>query len=130
MSKTLTEKETLHHIAYLEEKLLNGIKNNDVSILDQLLDDDLFFHDQYGNVLNKEMDLEIHRSGCLKVHKIELNQRDMRVFDCTVIVSVSLNIEGSWANTPFNEQCRYLRIWKKSSDWKVISASCISMPKS
>lgn len=128
MPNTLSDQETILLIADLEEKLLDGFKRTDLNTLDLLFADGMLFHDQYGNVLDKEMDLEAYRSGMIKINKINVSKREIRVFESIVIVSASLFIRGSYSNILLNGKYQWLRVWGKvNEDWKVISASCTSI---
>jgi len=125
MPNTLSDQETILLIADLEEKLLDGFKRTDLNTLDLLFADGMLFHDQYGNVLDKEMDLDAYRSGMIKITKINVSKREIRVFESIVIVSASLFIKGSYSNILINGKYQWLRVWGKvKEDWKVISASC------
>jgi hypothetical protein len=128
MPNILSDQETILLIADLEEKLLDGFKRRDLKILDLLFADGMLFHDQYGNVLDKEMDLDVYRSGLIKITKINVSKREIRVFESIVIVSASLFIKGSYSNILLNGKYQWLRVWGKvREDWKVISASCTSI---
>ncbi|WP_426328938.1 nuclear transport factor 2 family protein [Pedobacter sp. R-06] len=128
MPNTLSDQETILLIADLEEKLLDGFKRTDLNTLDLLFADGMLFHDQYGNVLDKEMDLDAYRSGMIKITKINVSKREIRVFESIVIVSASLFIKGSYSNILINGKYQWLRVWGKvKEDWKVISASCTSI---
>lgn len=128
MPNTLSDQETILLIADLEEKLLDGFKKTDLSTLDLLFADGMLFHDQYGNVLDKEMDLDAYRSGMVKITKINVSKREIRVFESIVIVSASLFIKGNYADILLNGKYQWLRVWGKvKEDWKVISASCTSI---
>lgn len=128
MPNILSDQETILLIADLEEKLLDGFKRTDLNILDLLFADGMLFHDQYGNVLDKEMDLDAYRSGMIKINKINVSKREIRVFESIVIVSASLFIKGSYSNILLNGKYQWLRVWGKvREDWKVISASCTSI---
>ncbi|MNX03887.1 nuclear transport factor 2 family protein [Pedobacter ghigonis] len=128
MPNTLSDQETILLIADLEEKLLDGVKKTDLGTLDLLFADGMIFHDQYGNVLDKEMDIDSYRNGLVSIHKINVSKREIRVFDSIVVVSASLFIKGKYANILLNGKYQWLRVWAKvQEDWKVISASCTSI---
>jgi hypothetical protein len=128
MPNTLSDQETILLIAELEEKLLDGFKKTDLRTLDLLFADGMLFHDQYGNVLDKEMDLNAYRTGLIRINKIDVSKREIRVFESIVIVSASLFIKGSYSDILLNGKYQWLRVWGKvKEDWKVISASCTSI---
>lgn len=129
MPNTLSDQETILLIANLEEKLLDGYKKTDLGTLDLLFADGMIFHDQYGNVLDKEMDMDAYRNGLVSINKINVSKREIRVFDSIVVVSASLFIKGKYADILLNGKYQWLRVWAKvQEDWKVISASCTSIP--
>ncbi|KIA96861.1 hypothetical protein OC25_00085 [Pedobacter kyungheensis] len=128
MANTLSDQETILLIADLEEKLLDGFKTTDLGTLDLLFADGMIFHDQYGNVLDKEMDMDAYRNGLVSINKINVSKREIRVFDSIVVVSASLFIKGKYADILLNGKYQWLRVWAKvQEDWKVISASCTSI---
>ena len=128
MPNTLSDQETILLIAELEEKLLDGFKKTDLRTLDLLFADGMLFHDQYGNVLDKEMDLDAYRTGLIRINKIDVSKREIRVFESIVIVSASLFIKGSYSDILLNGKYQWLRVWGKvREEWKVISASCTSI---
>jgi len=128
MPNTLSDQETILLIAELEEKLLDGFKKTDLRTLDLLFADGMLFHDQYGNVLEKETDLNAYRTGLIRINKIDVSKREIRVFESIVIVSASLFIKGSYSDILLNGKYQWLRVWGKvKEDWKVISASCTSI---
>jgi hypothetical protein len=128
MPNTLSDQETILLIAELEEKLLDGFKKTDLRTLDLLFAEGMLFHDQYGNVLDKEMDMNAYRTGLIRINKIDVSRREIRVFESIVIVSASLFIKGSYSDILLNGKYQWLRVWGKvKEDWKVISASCTSI---
>jgi hypothetical protein len=128
MPNTLSDQETILLIAELEEKLLDGFKKTDLRTLDLLFAEGMLFHDQYGNVLDKEMDMNAYRTGLIRINKIDVSRREIRVFESIVIVSASLFIKGSHSDILLNGKYQWLRVWGKvKEDWKVISASCTSI---
>ncbi|MGM9478395.1 nuclear transport factor 2 family protein [Pedobacter sp. GSP4] len=129
MPNTLSDQETILLIADLEEKLLDGFKKTDLGTLDLLFADGMIFHDQYGNVLDKEMDMDAYRKGLVQINKINVSKREIRVFGSIVVVSASLFIKGNYSDILLNGKYQWLRVWAKvQNDWKVISASCTIIP--
>ena len=128
MRNTLSDQETILLIADLEEKLLDGFKTTDLGTLDLLFADGMIFHDQHGNVIDKETDMDAYRKGLVSIHKIDISRREIRVFDSIVVVSARLFVVGNYADVLLNGKYQLLRVWAKvQEEWKVISASCISI---
>lgn len=53
-------------IENLEEKLRHAMLTSDVAVLDELIADDLVWTMHTGKVVNKQFDLEAHRSGMFR----------------------------------------------------------------
>ncbi len=107
-----------------EEKLLKAFKNNDVEILEELLHDDLIFIIPSGEIITKAKDIENMKSGNLQVSEIFSNNQNLSVIGDNIIVTVTLNISGSYLDQAIDNNFRYIRIWKQFGDqWKVIAGS-------
>lgn len=83
-------------IESLEEKLRQAMLTSDVSILDELIADDLVFTMHTGQVVDKQYDLEAHQSGIFKFTKLEVSDavgtaKQTAKFMLMVIVSSSLS---------------------------------------
>lgn len=111
-----------------EEKLLQAVKNNDVAALDKLLDDNLLFVNQAGQIISKQMDLEAYNSGKLIIDTLEASERIVKESrDVTTIVS-RIFIAGKYDGSPFSANLRYIRVWRFFDDkWKVIAGSCVTI---
>lgn len=68
-------------IATLEQKLKTAMLNSDVLMLDRLLDDNLVFTNHVGQKITKQMDLEAHRSGFMKIESINQSNQSIHVFE-------------------------------------------------
>ncbi|WP_256011755.1 DUF4440 domain-containing protein [Desertivirga xinjiangensis] len=77
MDKILTE----HDILEQENKLYSAIKQGDVSLLDELLHDDLLFILPGGEVNTKEIDLDTYRGGALKVDELLPKIENLNIID-------------------------------------------------
>ncbi|MGG1643922.1 nuclear transport factor 2 family protein [Paenibacillus sp. NRS-1782] len=69
----MQENQIIEH----EEKLRKAMLSSDIKVLDELIHDDLIFVNHFGQMLNKEADLEAHRSGVL--HFTDIQVLDQRV---------------------------------------------------
>ncbi|MBS1688489.1 MAG: nuclear transport factor 2 family protein [Bacteroidetes bacterium] len=111
-----------------EEKLLQAVKNNDAAALDKLLDDNLIFVNQTGQIISKQMDLEAYNSGKLIIDTLEASERIVKESgDITTIVS-RIFIAGKYDSSVFSATLRYTRVWRFFDDkWKVIAGSCVAI---
>lgn len=112
-----------------EQHLYEAIRNSDAEHLDYLLHDDLVYMSHDGTVLDKITDIELHRSGILKISNLIPRETFVSVIDgSSAVVTVDISLEGSFAEEPFKGNFRYLRVWKSfGEEWKVIAASAVEI---
>ena len=120
----------IEDVAQHEAILRQAILANDIIQLERLLSDDLRFTDQTGRVLTKSDDLDLHRSGKLKIVRMDyLDQYILEQYDGNnVDVYTKVLIEGSFDKDVFNGISYYTRRWKQiDRGWKVMTGSCTSI---
>ena len=74
-------------ITVAEERLRLAMLNSDIAALDELISSDLIFTNHLGQVLGKQDDLELHRSGVLRFHTIEPSERQVKASGQFAVVS-------------------------------------------
>ena len=105
-----------------EAELREAMLTNDVAALDRLIDDALVFTTLEGAVISKQDDLEAHRARRLRLTRLEPS--DWRVLHCgtTAIVSVCMDLEGTWDGEPVGGALRYTRVWCEcAGGWRVVA---------
>ena len=75
-----------------EERLRTAMLSSDVELLDELIADDLIFVNHLGQVLSKEMDIEAHRSGNLKMTGIDILDQRIRLLDRVAVTITRVNL--------------------------------------
>jgi ketosteroid isomerase-like protein len=107
-----------------EERLRIAMLQSDVSALDELLAPELIFTNHLGHLLGKENDLAAHRSGILKVKELKPSEQHLRLNGEVAIVSVRMQLSGTYDGHPADGDFRFTRVWALSSDktWKVVAA--------
>jgi len=111
-----------------ENALLNAMQTSNLALLDDLLHDRLLFSIPNGDVITKEMDLESYRTNKMVLTRFTVHQQDIELFEDTAVVSVLIQLEGSFFDQPFNAQFRTIRVWKSfEHHWKVIGGSTIQV---
>jgi ketosteroid isomerase-like protein len=112
----------------LEHKLLEAIRNSDISFLDKALHEDLLFMVPNGQVITKAMDLASHRAGEMQVEQLVSTIEEINVMDDTAVVAVVYDTKGTMLGNPIEGKFRYIRVWKKFPDGvKVIGGSCFKL---
>lgn len=111
-------------ILELEEKLYQAMKNENLTILDDLLHDDLLFTLPSGQTITKAMDLESYKEGKLKLDQITPNVEALNIIDDLGIIVLNMELEGNYDNQPFKAKFKYTRFWKKIDNGiKVVGGS-------
>ena len=122
------QKVTKKEILNLENRLYEAIKNRDVKELYELLHDDLLFIIPSGETITKEMDLDTYRHGNLKIHEIIPNIEELNIIDDLAVITLQMNLKGTYNGESFDAKYRYIRFWKGCSDGiKVVGGSGISI---
>ncbi|MGD9161208.1 MAG: nuclear transport factor 2 family protein [Desulfobacteraceae bacterium] len=111
-------------IVALEKKLESSMLSSDVEMLDKLLDDELVFTNHIGQQTTKQMDLEAHRSGFVKIESISQSNQSVNLFENVAIVTVLSEICGLFGKVRSTAKIQFTRIWQKknSEEYKLIAA--------
>lgn len=127
MTNTATE-TTFQQILHAEQRLLDAQKNSNLEHLDLLLHDDLLFIAPNNEIVSKMADLEMHRSGNLKVLASHAEEPMIAISGDTATVIVDVHLRVEFLQQPFEGLYRYLRVWKAyGNDWKIIAGSCTQL---
>ena len=107
-----------------EDRLRAAMLSSDVGALDALLAPDLIFTNHLGQLLGKENDLAAHRSGVLKVKELRPSEQHVRFSAGVAIVSVRMQLLGTYNGEPANGDFRFTRVWALSGEktWHVVAA--------
>jgi hypothetical protein len=121
--------DTTIEIQNSEEQLRQAMLASDIAVLDALLANGLIFTNHLGQCLGKEADLFAHKSGALRISKLEPSERKIKLAgDKAAVVSVRVQIIGTYEGQPAGGDFRFTRVWVSSSGhWQVVAAhSCIA----
>ena len=110
-------------IRELENRLIEAMKTSNIQELNALLADDLIFTAHTGQIFRKEDDINAHSSGNIKIFSIETSEQVIRIEDNVAIVSVLMEISGSFFDNTEVGFFRFTRIWKlNGGQWQIIAA--------
>jgi ketosteroid isomerase-like protein len=94
----------------------------DVAALDRLVDDALVFTGPDGAVYGKADDLDAHRQGWVRVARLEPSEERVQRFGSIAVVSVRMEMAGSFRGEAFAGPFRYTRVWCARPDgWRVVA---------
>jgi ketosteroid isomerase-like protein len=113
-------------IEALEEKLRQAMLNSDVQALDELIADDLVFTMHTGLVINKQDDLNAHRTGIQKFTQVNLDEHQVRHYGDCAVVTVKADLAGIFNGQAYSETYRFTRVWIKRQDRWQIAAGHVS----
>lgn len=115
---------THEQIKGLEHRLLGAMRASTIDELDALLADDLVFTDHLGGLWGKQDDLTAHRSGMIHIRALSASQERILVFDGAAVVSVLLEISGTFDGQEASGAFRFTRVWAPTAggDWQVVAA--------
>ena len=103
------------HLVVAEETLRQAMLQSDVSTLDALIASELIFTTHLGQILSKQEDLDMHRSGVLKLTQLTPSEPRYQCNAHYAVVSVVMQLCGSFQGESFAARMRYTRVWSQDS---------------
>ena len=119
-------------IVEVEDQLRTAMLSSDVAALNELLAPDLIFTNHLGQLLGKNDDLAAYRSGVLKIAELEPSEQHLRVLDEVAVVSVRMQVSGTYEGAPANGDFRFTRVWARSQQeiWQIVAAHSVLIAQS
>jgi hypothetical protein len=106
-----------------ESRLIEAMQASNIEELEALISNDLVFTGHTGQVFTKQMDMEAHRTGNIKIYSIEISEQVIKLLDNVAVVSVRKDISGSFFGEVEVGIYRYTRVWQCTGDiWQVVAA--------
>ena len=95
---------------------------SDVAALERLVDDALVFTGPDGAVYGKDDDLDAHRTGMIRITRLEPSEERIQRFGSIAVISVRMEMEGTFRDAAFAGPFRYTRVWcKRESGWRIVA---------
>ncbi len=108
----------IEEIEALEERLRQAMLNSDIYTLDELIADDLLFTLPTGLVIDKQTDLEAHRSGIQKFIRIKIDDRQIHHYSDWAVVTLKAEMTAK----VFSGTYRFTRVWvKRQNRWEIVA---------
>ena len=105
-----------------EAALRQAQLTNDTEALDRLLDESLVFTGPDGAIYGKADDLHAHRERWLRLTRLEPSEERVQRFGRIAVVSVRMEMAGSFKGAPLGGSYRYTRIWcKRPEGWRIVA---------
>jgi ketosteroid isomerase-like protein len=95
---------------------------SDVPVLDRLVDDALIFTGPDGAVYGKQDDLDAHRRGMVRITRLEPSEERIQRFGPIAVVSVRMEMSGTFQGATFAGPFRYTRVWcARREGWRIVA---------
>ena len=105
-----------------EAALRHAQLTGDVATLDRLIDDSLMFTGPDGGVYRKSDDLSAHRDGWVRITRLDPSEERIEVLGWIAVVSVRMEMAGTFRAEPFAGSYRYTRVWYASpAGWRLVA---------
>jgi ketosteroid isomerase-like protein len=90
--------------------------------LDRLVDDALVFTGPNGAVYGKKDDLDAHQRGLVRITRLEPSEERIQRFGDIAVVSVRMEMSGTFEGEAFAGPFRYTRVWRVQADgWRIVA---------
>ena len=117
-TKPNTDDSLLSQEAALRRAQLAG----DVAELDRLLDEELVFTGPDGGLYSKADDLDAHRTGMVRITRLDASDERIQRFGDVAVVSVRMEMSGTFRGEAFSGPFRYTRIWcARPEGWRIVA---------
>lgn len=114
--------DSLRALRASESALRQAQLASDVSALERLVDVALVFTGPDGLVYGKQDDLDAHRQGWVRITRLEPSEERIQGFGNIAVVSVRMEMTGTFQGKPFAGPFRYTRVWHAHVDgWRVVA---------
>jgi Domain of unknown function (DUF4440) len=110
-----------------EERLRLAMLASDVGVLDELLASEIIIVNHLGALLKKQDDLAAHQSGLIEIDELKPSEQHIQIHGEIAIVSVRMQLSGSYNGNPANGDFRFTRVWAVSSSGCQIVAAHIGL---
>jgi len=115
--------EQRNELFQMEEKWRNAVLRGDAAAMASLLDDDYMAITPNGTLQSREQTLAHVRSGAMRFRSIIINDRKVRFYGTTAVVTCRADVVGSTAEGDMTGSYRYTHVWvlDAKGNWRVVS---------
>ena len=122
MTDDLTSEPSDASLRACEAALRQAQRTSNVQELDRLVDDALVFTGPNGAVYGKKDDLDAHRRGLIRITRLEPSEEHLQRFGHIAVVSVRMEMSGTFEGAAFAGPFRYTRVWRAHGDgWRIVA---------
>lgn len=109
-------------INHLEDQWRAAILAADTAVISSMLADDFVGIGPNGTISTKAEDLAARSSGQQTYTRLEQEDRKIRIFGTTAVVTSKVKVEGTYSGMPLLGEYRYTRVWNLAhGQWHIVS---------
>jgi ketosteroid isomerase-like protein len=121
--------EAVMELLTLNQVYDDALIAGDIATLGELYADDFTYTSTAGEVLDKAQQLELFRSGKLKIESGVSESVKIRVYGDTGVVTGFFRSQGQLEGQPFNSSERFLSVWvKDGTQWQLVAEQATEVP--
>lgn len=107
-----------------------ALVGGDAAALGRIYGDEFTYTSTGGEVLNKAQQIELIRSGALKIESGASEGVEVRLYGSTALVLGYFKAKGRFKGRPFDSTERYISVWvKRGERWQLVAEQGTSVPK-
>jgi hypothetical protein len=123
MLTDMTATNDLGELRAAELRLQSAQRGSDVAALDALLHPELTFVGPDGALSGKDVDLQVHREGDIRITALEPEGLLVNVVGGVGVTVLTARLAGEYHGQAFDGRMRYTRTWTQANGtWQVIAA--------
>jgi ketosteroid isomerase-like protein len=108
-------------IAKMERQWRTALLGGDTAALDTLISDTYVGIGPNGTIFNKAEEIQSTASGENRFQRLHLEERKIRIYGTTAVVTSKVLVQGFYANQPVLGEYRYTRVWSlENGQWRVV----------
>ena len=107
-----------------------GLVRGDTSALDRIFGKEFIYTSTSGEVVNKSQQLELIRSGQMKIEAGASDDVQVRLYGNMALVIGSFKAKGQFKGQAFDSTERYTSVWvKRGGRWQLVAEQGTLVPK-
>ena len=106
----------------MERQWKTALLSGDTAALIGLISDTYVGIGPNGTIFTKAEEIQATASGENRLQRLQLQERKIRIYGTTAVVTSKVMVQGSYAGQPVLGEYRYTRVWTlEDGQWRVVS---------
>ena len=106
-----------------------ALVRGDTAALNRIYGDEYTYTSSSGAVLNKAQQIEVIRSGALKIESGASERMEVRLYSNTALVLGYFKAKGQYKGEPFDLTERFTSVWsKRGGRWQIVAEHVTTVP--